>query len=164
MAHVTPAGGLALSSQSSERTTAAPTAAAAPVTAVSCETSGAKVTTAIDDASTSSTSFAPIAQTAISFQQGGTTNGCVNLSFSAESLAPGATLMEVRAVLNGSIEGSPGRVYFAQGDDVLRAHAFNFLFPNVPPGPHRVEVHFRSIGEPGTVRVGMRTTMVQYAR
>jgi hypothetical protein len=139
-------------------------AAATPVMAVTCETSGAKVTTAIDDDSTSSPSFLPIAQTGISFQQGGTTNGCVNLSFSAESLAPGATLMEVRAVLNGSVEASPGRVYFAQGDDVLRSHAFNFLFPNVPPGPHRVEVHFRSTGEPGTVRVGMRTTMVHYVR
>jgi hypothetical protein len=72
--------------------------------------------------------------------------------------------MEVRAVIDDSIEAVPGPVYFAQADDVLRSHAFNFLFPNVAPGPHRVEVQFRSTGEPGTVRVGMRTTMVQYVR
>jgi hypothetical protein len=84
--------------------------------------------------------------------------------FSAEALAPGATLMEVRAVIDDAVEAVPGRVYFAQGDDTLRAHAFNFLFPSVPPGPHRVEVHFRSIGEPGTVGVGLRTTMVQFVR
>jgi hypothetical protein len=139
--------------------------AAAPAAAsVSCELGGAKLTSAGGDHSTSSSSFSPIAQSGISFQQGGGTDGCVNLLFSAEALAPGATLMEVRAVIDDSVEAVPGPIYFAQGDDVLRAHAFNFLFPSVPPGPHRVEVHFRSTGKPGTVRVGMRTTMVQFVR
>ena len=131
---------------------------------VSCDLGGAKVTTAGGDHGTSSETFSAIAHTGISFQQGGTTDGCVNLSFSAEALAPGATLMEVRAVLDDSVEASPGPVYFAREDDVLRSRAFNFLFPGVAPGPHRVEVHFRSTGEPGTVRIGTRTTMVQYVR
>jgi hypothetical protein len=138
---------------------------AAPAgTAVSCETSAAKVTTALDDDHTASSVFAPIAQTGIAFQQGGTSSGCVNLSFSAESLAPGATLMEVRAVLNGDIEALPGRVYFAQGDDVLRSRSFNFMFADVAPGPHRVELHFRNAGGSGTVKLGYRSAMLQFAR
>jgi hypothetical protein len=136
----------------------------ASASVASCDTSSTKIAAATQDHSTSSSSFAPIAQTGISFQQGGAGDGCVNLLFSAEAVAPGATLMEVRALLDDTIEAVPGAVYFTQGDDVMRSRAFNFLFPQVAPGPHRVEVHFRSSGEPGTVRVGMRTTMLQHVR
>jgi hypothetical protein len=72
--------------------------------------------------------------------------------------------MEVRAVIDGTVEAVPGPVYFTQDDERPRSHAFNFMFPNVEPGPHRVEVQFRSSGAPGAVRVGMRTTMVQYVK
>lgn len=144
--------------------TSAEIAAAAPTAAASCEFGVAKVITAAGEEGTSAPSFSAVPQSAISFHQGGTTNGCVNLSFSAEAMAPGESSMEVRAVLDGTIEASPGRVFFAQADDALHARAFSFLFPSVPPGPHRVEVTFRNAGGKGTVRVALRTTTVQFAR
>jgi hypothetical protein len=35
---------------------------------------------------------------------------------------------------------------------------------NVSPGAHRVEIQFRNAGATGTVKMGRRTTMLQYAR
>ncbi len=135
----------------------------AAVASMSCELGGASVSTAVADHSTSSSEFSLIQQSGVSFNQGGAKNGCVTLSFSAEALAPGDALMEVRAVLDGNIEASPGAVYFAQGDDV-RTRTFNFVLASVAPGPHRIEMQFRNAGENGTVRLGNRTTMVQFAR
>jgi hypothetical protein len=44
------------------------------------------------------------------------------------------------------------------------ARSFTFVFPDVAPGWHRVELHFRNAGEGGSVRLGTRTTMVQFAK
>jgi hypothetical protein len=41
---------------------------------------------------------------------------------------------------------------------------FNFLFTNVAPGPHRLEIQFRNAGDAGFVSVGQRTIMAQFAR
>jgi hypothetical protein len=140
------------------------TRAAAPVAPVSCEFDGSKMTTAAGEQSTASPAFAPVLHSGISFQQGGSAAGCVTLSLSAEAMAPGSSIMEVRAVLDGSVEASPGRVFFAQEDEALHMRGFNFLFANIAPGPHRLEIQFRNAGDEGFVRFGQRTIMVQFAR
>jgi hypothetical protein len=72
--------------------------------------------------------------------------------------------MEVRAVLDGGVEGAPGPILFAQQADAFNSRGFSFLFASVPPGQHRVEVQFRNVGENEFVRIGQRTTMVQFAK
>ncbi len=122
------------------------------------------VTTAVTEQSTAASAFALVQQSGVSFRQGGTGPGCATLSFSAEVLAAGAGVMEVRAVLDGTIVASPGPVLFSQQDEAFRSRAFSFLFANVTPGPHRAEIQFRNVGDSGLVRVGQRTTMVQFTR
>jgi hypothetical protein len=79
-------------------------------------------------------------------------------------LAAGASIMEVRALLDNSGEAAPGPVFFSQDDHAFRSHAFNFLFVKVAPGAHRVEVQFRNAGKSGLVHVGHRTAMVHFAK
>jgi hypothetical protein len=134
------------------------------VASVPCETGAAAMTTAVSEHTTSSSAFTLVQQSGISFTQGGARKSCVMLSFTAEVLAQGDRLLELRAVLDGGVEASPGPVYFAQGDDVLRSRSFNFMFADVAPGPHRVELHFRNAGGSGAVKLGYRSAMLQFAR
>jgi hypothetical protein len=135
---------------------------AAPAASVSCELGGAKLTTTADEQSTSSSSFALVQRSGVSFQQAAA--GCVTVSFSAEAMAAGGAIMEVKAVLDGNSEASPGPVYFVQESDRLQARAFNFFFPNAAPGAHRVELQFRNVGQVGSVKLATRTTMVHFTR
>jgi hypothetical protein len=137
---------------------------ARPTSSFACEFGAGRVTTVADEQSSGSSAFALVQRSRISFQQGGSANGCVTLSFSAEVLAPGSSLMEVRAVLDGSVEAAPGPVRMAEGDDAFRSRALNFLFANIAPGAHRVELQFRNARESGFVRIGQRTTIVRFAR
>jgi hypothetical protein len=136
---------------------------ALPASSFSCELGSGKAATAAGEQSSVSSAFTPLQHSGISFQQGGLANGCVTVSFSAEVLAPGSGIMEVRAMLDGGIEASPGPLLMAQDDDAFRSRAFDFVFANVAPGAHRVELQIRNAGGSGFVRVGQRTTMVRFA-
>jgi hypothetical protein len=138
--------------------------AAAASGEMACELGGTKLAMATAEHGTGSANFSSVAQSSVSFQQSGARGGCAALSFSAEVLAPGDTAMEVRAVLDGNVEATPGPVLFAQDTTGFQSRAFNFVFANLSPGAHRVEVQFRNAGANGTVRMGRRTTMIQYAR
>ena len=137
---------------------------ATAIASASCELTGAQVTTALGNQANTSSSFSPVRQSGVAFRQGGSGPGCVTVSFSAEVAAPGAALIELRAVLDGGVEASPGPVLFAEAAEGIASRAFNFVFPAVAPGAHRIELEFRNAGEPGVVRMGQRTTMVQFAR
>jgi hypothetical protein len=128
-----------------------------------CELGRSKVVTATADRATNSANFSSVTGTSISFRQGGIRSGCVALSLSAEAVAPGHTAMEVRAVLNGGVEAAPGIVSFTRGDATFSPRSFTFVFTNVPPGSHQVEIQFRNAGAAGTVRVGRLTIRLQFA-
>jgi hypothetical protein len=68
------------------------------------------------------------------------------VDFSAQSFAPGAgTLLFVRAVRDGAIQSVDGNIQFnAESGTLSEAHAYNFLFTNVPPGAHTVKMQIRS--------------------
>jgi hypothetical protein len=55
------------------------------------------------------------------------------VSFSAEVMAPGSAVMELRAVLDGRVEASPGPVLFAEAVEGVSSRAFNSVFRKSPP-------------------------------
>lgn len=132
------------------------------VASISCELSGAKVSTTAAPQNTGASAFGVIQHSGISFEQAAP--GCVTLSFTAEVDAPGESIMEVRAVLNGAVDAAPGPVCFSPREGVACARSFTFVFPNVDAGLHRIELQFRNAGKSGSVRVGLRTSMLQFAR
>ena len=100
-------------------------------------------------------------QNGISFQQA--LPGCVTLSFSAETTAANGALIELKAVLDGNSEASPWATFAGSEVDSVHTRTFNFLFASVSAGPHRIELQIRNAGESGAVKLGMRTSVVQFA-
>jgi hypothetical protein len=69
----------------------------------------------------------------------------------------------LRARLDGTAVALPHSVQFSSDDPGLyRTSTVIFIFPNVAPGPHTVELQFRSAN--GTqVEIGVRNTVVHFA-
>jgi hypothetical protein len=106
--------------------------------------------------STSSTTFVDVAGSQVSFNIGGTGNTSVIFYFSGQVFAPssaaGTGLMFVQAVRDTSIVSVDGPVQFqSESGTFSNAHAYNFLFTNVPPGAHTVKMQFRSNNSGNTV-------------
>jgi hypothetical protein len=120
------------------------------------------------DASTTSSSYVNVPNTSISFLQGGSGNGCVIVTFSAESWAEYGRLIFVRARLDDAITAAPGAVQFSGDDDEdgdgrwARSRAFTFVFPAVPPGAHFVRMEYRSVTAGRRVYIGKHNTVVQH--
>jgi hypothetical protein len=94
--------------------------------------------------STDLVNFVDIPETTINFRISGTANRCVLVVFSAEAYAFDTRLMWVRALLDGS-PGAPVDAQFASGDGNFRfVHAAQFIFENVTPGRHRIQMQYRS--------------------
>jgi len=130
-----------------------------------------KINYAADDSInkfTSSTGFVNIPNSVVSFAQGGTTNDCVIVTFTAEAIAPANRLMLVRSVLDSSVVAAPGGVQFTGDNDEdfdgrwARSHAFTFVFPSVAPGLHNVKMQFRSPATFGNVYIHKHTVVVQH--
>ena len=122
-------------------------------------------------ASTSSMAFTTIPETTVSFTQHGTRPGCVVVRFSAESFAPNRS-MYVRSLLDrefvvGTL-GLPADVQLSGDDDedhdlsAARAHSYDFVFTNVKPGPHRIEMQWFVTGPTEEIGVFDHTTIVQH--
>ncbi len=117
---------------------------------------------------TSSSSFVDVPNSTVTFGQGGTTSGCVIVTFTAEAFAPGNRLLQVRAILENSVVAAPGNVQFSGDDDEegddrwARSHAFTFIFPSVAPGLHNVRMQFRSPDIFGNVYIHKHTVVVQH--
>ncbi len=95
--------------------------------------------------STNSSTFVDVAGSDVSFNIGGSNNTCIIVSFSAQGFAPSGRLMHVRALRDGSIESVDSAIQFvAESTTFSDAHAYNFVFTNVPPGAHTVKMQFRS--------------------
>jgi hypothetical protein len=124
-----------------------------------------------DKFSTNSKTFVAIPNATVHFVQSGTTPGCAIVRFSAETLAPEARFMIVRPVLQGSglvpVLPLPPEIWLSDdyipGADLLAygARSFEFVFPNVQPGPHVIVMQMRSHeGRPVVIR--RSTTTVQH--
>lgn len=117
------------------------------------------------NASTSSSAFSNVPNTAVSFTQG--TAGCAQVIFAAESFAPGGgRLMGLRVVLDGATVASPGPVLFSGDDDEnnnghwARSRSFMFSFSNVAAGAHTITVQYRSYTAGSPVFIGRHSVAV----
>jgi hypothetical protein len=109
-----------------------------------------------------------VPNTNVFFTQGGTSSGCVIVTFTAETFARVGRLLQVRARLDNAVTAAPGVVQLSGDDDEdgdnrwSRAHAFTFIFPSVTPGPHTVRMQFRSVFFFEPVFINKHTVMVQH--
>lgn len=149
---------------------AAKAPAAAPlVTSGTC--TGMTVINHKEDNSTSawttSSSFAAVPNTTVAFSQG--SNGCVVVTFSAETYAPHTDdFFIARAVLDTGATAQPGPVTLSGNDDEnnnqqsVRTHGFTFVFPSVTAGAHSVTVQYRSFNAGHQVFVGKHSVLVTH--
>ena len=137
--------------------------AAAPQ-AIAATCSPTKMSTRVAEGTVSSnlTTFTVIPQTAITFTQGGIVPSCVVVRFSAASSVVGGGVSRVQAVLNNGTVAQPASVQFSGENVGSVAHAFEFIFPNIPPGSHTLRMLYRVNVGGDTVFIDERTTTVQY--
>jgi len=98
---------------------------------------------------TTSSTFVDVTGSEVSFNIGGNNNTCVLVDFSGQVFAPGTTnnLMFVKAVLDNSITSVDGQIQLvAESNTRSDAHAYNFLFTEVPPGAHTVKMQYEASG------------------
>jgi len=116
------------------------------VVAGSCPTPGTHFVAADDTGnSTISTTYVDVPNMTVTFTAGGTRSFCATATFSAFTFAPGGALLDVQALMDGTVVGAPGEQQFS-GDDGVWAvsHAFTFVFPSVAPGAHTIKIQYRS--------------------
>ena len=141
-------------------------ARAARVAGANCVLSKVGFRTETTQVSTTSTGFGNIPDTFVTFTQSAA--GCVIVRYTAETHSPSNTGIDVRARLDGAINGSPGAVFWTTDHDEdndgrgFRVYAFDFVFPNVAAGSHTVQMQWRTIisGVPGWMF--FRTLTVQH--
>jgi hypothetical protein len=117
---------------------------------------------------TSSTNFVNVPNGGVIFTQGGIGNGCVIVTFTAETFARFGRLLQIRAQLDSATTAAPGIVQLSGDDDEdgdgawSRSHAFAFIFPSVAPGSHTVRMQFRSAFSNEPVFIHKHTVVVQH--
>jgi len=117
---------------------------------------------------TSSTIYANIPDTQITFVQ--SKPGCVIVHYSAfvYAASDSAALMYVRPLLDGAVTAVPAETQFSGDDDEdgdgrwARSHAMNFVFPDVPAGTHRLTMQWRSLVDGQVIYTHRRTTLVHH--
>lgn len=108
-----------------------------------------------------STTFGNIPEAAVNFTQGGSKASCVVVRFSAVTYTASDGL-KVRALMDTNIQAVPPEVYYSIYNAGTAARSYDFVFPNVKPGPHTIRMQFRS--NDGTlVTIHEHTTIVQSA-
>jgi hypothetical protein len=133
-------------------------------TIIGCTPNRTKINVAsIEADATGSATFVNIAEGAVSFTVGGTKASCVLVRFSAETISDNTGVV-IRPFLDNITAPLRGEVRYSGHDgDSYGAHAYDFVFPSVPPGNHVVRMQFR--GETGVgVTVIHYTTIVQYSQ
>jgi len=109
---------------------------------------------------TTSTSYVDLPQARVTFNQGGTNPSCVLVRFSA---APNANRnMGFRALLDGNA-GIPFEGQISDGVDMgPNARRFTFIFPNVAPGVHVVQIQHQMTSQGGMVDMNAHNTIVSF--
>ena len=120
-----------------------------------------------DDVSqmTSSTTLEPVPDMSLSFQS--SERQTLLVTYSAYAYAASDELMHVAAFVDG-VGAHPGEVQFLGDSDEdgdakwARSHSFQWVFPDLAPGNHTVEIFFRG-GFGGTVFMHRRVLTVMRA-
>ena len=120
--------------------------------------------------STTSLSYVDVPGMSSTFTEGGTVTRCVTVQYTAYVFAASgaATLMQVRALLDGVTVASPSETQFDGDSDEdadgawARSHAFNFVFPTVAPGSHTIKIQWKSF-DGTTIFTHRRTLLVGHA-
>ena len=110
---------------------------------------------------TTSTSYVDLPQARIAFRQGGASPSCVLVRFSA---APFANRnMGFRALLDG-VAGIPFEGQVSDGADKgANARRFTFIFPDVAPGDHLVQIQHQMTSQGGVVHMNAHNTIVSFS-
>jgi len=141
----------------------APQSASQPaVTTGSCTTGAEAYSVATTPQSTFSKTFSIVTGTTVSFTEG--TAGCVEVSFSAETITARDEVMLTQAVLDGSTLCIPGDNLFSTSAPAgyPATHAMNYICPSVSAGNHSITMQFASYYG-SKVWLDYRTTVVRYA-
>ena len=137
------------------------TAAAPPPTIAPCSPPGkGRFITYVASEATTSPTFVNIPKTRVRFDQG-TKAGCVIIRFTANMQAAPTGDMVVRALLDNSTTAHPSSVSFGSAD--VTGATIEFIFLNVAPGVHHVDMQFLSFGG-GQASVSKPTTFVHYGQ
>jgi hypothetical protein len=114
---------------------------------------------------TSSTSFVTLFGGTRTINVGGTASTCVVVDLSVQGFAPTAatdTLMMVRVLLDG-VSSANGEIQMvAESDTWSDAHAYNFVFPSVPPGFHTITLQFRTFFSGDTVHINDYSAIINH--
>jgi hypothetical protein len=143
-------------------------AAATPILRVFCDINSTAITVSKTAQTTTSTSYVDVADSGITFKQGGTKNSCVIVSLSSEASAAANTTMEVQAVIDkGAIICQPGPGNFFVTSNAtatgLADRAMNYVCNGVAPGGHVAKLQFLS-SNGGSVELDYRTVIVHYLK
>jgi hypothetical protein len=110
-----------------------------------CTINRATFRTEANCATTNSGSFVNIPQSAVDITVGGAASTCVIVVFSAQTQTTETENMVVRARIPGVGNGLPADTAMGAGTGAVEARTAQFVFPDVPPGDHRVRMQFRSV-------------------
>ena len=142
---------------------AATAVGAAPVSGTCTPAKVAFAASAITESATSSTTFVRVPEARVRLVQGGSQPSCVLVQFSAHAFASAGNSLVLKARLDKSISGLP-RTFQFSGDDpgLYRTRTAVFIFPDIAPGAHTLQLLFRSVtGE--RVEIGVHNTIVHFA-
>jgi hypothetical protein len=127
-------------------------------------------TTSLESGASLARPVLSVADATVQFTQGGSEPGCVIVHYSSE--VRGSVPLRIRAlldgdgILNGTV-GEPGAVTYAHRETIeeysgeYRTQSFEFVFPQVTPGPHTIKIQWR--GQPGQrLYFGKHTTTVHH--
>ena len=112
----------------------------------------------------SSSSFVDIPETSVNVKVGGANPTCVIVAFSALVNPEPDETMVVRARIAGIGAGDPDDVAFGPGSGKLDTRATQFIFRNVPPGSHTLQMQYRinAGGSGDSVRLCEPTLVVHH--
>jgi hypothetical protein len=129
-----------------------------------CQPTEVKYAASSSDSSTESQKFLNVREASISFAQGGTNPSCVIVHFSGESRGGFGASIVLRPLLDGATLGLPEEMQFAANDaNHYTARTVIFIFQNVLPGTHRLDMQYKSVNG-NKVNIGVHNTLVHYTR
>jgi hypothetical protein len=129
-----------------------------------CQPNEVKYAVSSSRSGTESRTYVNIPEATIRFAQGGTIPSCVIVYFSSEAQGTFGANSIVRALLDDMTPGLPREIQFAADDTVQPAtRTAIFIFPNVSPGAHRLQMQYRTGGGNRTT-IGVHTTQLHYTR
>jgi hypothetical protein len=116
--------------------------------------------------STTSTTYVDVSNGTVRFLQGGTGPSCVVVEFSAATAVMNNVLY-VRALILDIGAGTPteaiyGGDAFEDGNLHYGAHAMAFVFPNVAPGRHFVQMQMRTVNNQYGAEIQHHTIIVMH--